>query len=239
MATKDEALTSAPGGFAADLASLPSFFIDPESAAKRIHGKWFWIAPFLIASIVGIAVGMYLMPTILHVTAMAPIPDGTTAEQHEKGLAYAAIGIKVFVFLSPLFTAVLWLVEAALLLGLAMVLGVSARFGALFNLAAGCSLIPTLAGIARAAIIHFKGDVSTAAELNPAMGLDIFLPEGSNKFLVAAAGYFSLFQFWWLVMMALIFAAAFRVSKGKGFAAVVPLWILGLLASTALAVFQK
>jgi hypothetical protein len=239
MATKTEEIPNEASSFAGDLAGLPSFFIDPESAAKRVHSKWFWIVPLLIASIVAIAVGIYMTPLILHVAAVAPMPDGVTPEQHDRGVAFAGTATKIGVYLSPVLTAVIWALEAAILLGLATVTGVSARFGALFNLVAGCAMIQSLAAIATAVILHFKGDVSTAAELKPAMGLDIFMPEGTNKFLVAVGGSFSIFQIWWLVMMALIFAAAFRVSKVKSFAVVLPLWILGVILAMVGAIFQK
>jgi len=80
-------------------------------------------------------------------------------------------------------------------------------------LVAGCGLIQALAAIAALIVLKGKGEVSTREELRPALGLDIFLPEGTNKFLSAFLGYFSVFEIWWIVMMVLIFAAAFRVSN--------------------------
>ncbi len=59
-------------GFASDLAGLSSFFIDPEGAAKRVHGKWFWIVPLLVCSIIAIGVGIYMAPMIVHVAAVSP-----------------------------------------------------------------------------------------------------------------------------------------------------------------------
>ena len=227
------------GGFANDLMGLPSFLIDPEGAAKRVHSKWFWVVPLIVCGVIGISVGLYMAPMIVHVAEVAPLPDGATAEQHERGVPIAGINTKVFVYLSPLLAAIVWALEAAILLGIAAISGVKARFGALFNLVAGCAIIQSLASIATAAILHFKGEPSSSAELKPAMGLDIFLPEGTNKFLIAAGGAFSVFQIWWIVMMALVFAAAFRVSKAKGFAIVLPLWVVGLLLSLVGAVFQK
>ena len=226
-------------GIASDLAGVPSFFIDPESAAKRVHSKWFWVVALLISSIIGIAVGVYMIPMITHVTEIAPIPDGVTQEQHDQGVAFARIAIKFGVYLSPILTALIWAIIAGILLAISTVSGVAAKFGSLFNLVGGCWLIQSLGSIATAIILHFKGDISTQAELKPPMGFDIFLPEGTNKYLMAAGGSFSIFQIWWVVMMALIFSAAFRVSKGKSFAVVLPLWIIGLLLSLVGAIFQK
>jgi hypothetical protein len=226
-------------GFASDLAGLSSFFIDPEGAAKRVHSKWFWIVPLLVCSIIAIGVGIYMAPMIVHVAAVSPIPDGVTAEAHEKQVAITGTFAKVGAFFSPIFIGIFWAIFAGILMGVSVVAGVTGRFGEYFNLIAGCGLIQSLQSIATAVILHFKGDVSTAAELRPAMGLDIFLPEGTNKYLVAAGGSFSVFQIWWLVMFALIYAAAFRVSKGKAFAIAIPLWLVGMLFGMLGAVFQK
>ena len=77
------------------------------------------------------------------------------------------------------------------------------------------------------------------AELRPALGLDIFLPEGTNKFLAAFLGFFSVFEIWWIVMLILILSTAFRVSKGKAVALVLPLVVLSLLFRLGSAAFSQ
>lgn len=239
MATKTDQLPMETAGFASDLAGVPSFFIDPEGAAKRVHSKWFWVVALLVTGIIGIAVGVYMMPMIMHVMDMAPIRDGVTQEQQNQAIAISKIVTKVAVYLSPILATVFWAITAGILLAICAISGVNAKFRSLFNLVGGCWLIQSLGSIATAVILHFKGDISTQAELKPPMGLDIFLPEGTNKFLMAAAGSFSIFQIWWIVMMALVFSIAFRVSKGKAFAIVLPIWFIGLLMSLVGAIFQK
>lgn len=236
MAIKNEEIPNEPSSFASDLAGIPSFLIDPEGAAKRVRSKWFWIAPMLISGIVAVAAYYYIMPFAIHAASVSPVPEGATPEQYVKGVETF---MKFSTYVAPIFVGVISLIEALVLLAMAAVLGVSARFGQLFNLVAGCGIIQTLGAIASSTILHFKGEVSSMAELRPAMGFDIFLPEGANKYLVASGSMFSVFQMWWVVMMVLIFAVAFRVSKGKAFAAVFPLWLLGLAFSLLGAIFQK
>jgi len=235
MAVKEQALPSEPSNFASDLAGIPSFLIDPESAAPRVRSKWFWIGPTLLSIIIGVAVLKHNAPYIIHAAAVSPVPDGMTSEQFNKGAEMQAKLGPYFVPLVLLFYAIF----AGLLLAMSAVLGVGAKFGQVFNLIAGCGIIQSLGTIAAAAVLHFKGEVSSMAELTPAMGLDIFLPEGTNKYLVAAGSAFSIFQIWWVVMMVLIFAAAFKVTKGKAFTAVFPLWLLGLCLALLGAVFRK
>ena len=169
-----------------------------------------------------------------------PPPRGNvTPEQYQRGLAISAIVQKVFIYLAPVFRALLFALQAAILLAASSVMSVGAKFRQLFNLVAGCGLIQALAAIAALVVLKAKGEITSVAELQPALGLDIFLPEGTNKFVMAFLGYFSVFEIWWIVMLVLIFAAAFRVSKGKALAAVAPLVLLNLLWKVGAAAFQR
>ena len=239
MATQDQEIPETTGGLASDVIGLPSFLIDPESAAKRVRSKWFWIVPLIVTSVIGIAVGAFMAPMIVHVAEVAPMPDGVTDQQRQQSIAITKTITNVAFYLTPIFAAVTWAIIAGIMLGLASVLGVKARFLELFNLTGGCWLIQSLSGIATAVILHYKGEISTTAELKPPLGPDIFLAEGTNKFVMAAAASFSIFTIWWVVMMALVIAAAFRVSKAKGFGMVIPLWLLGMVGSLIGAIFQR
>jgi hypothetical protein len=239
MATISPDLPGQPESFANDIAGMPSFFIDPAGAAPRVHSKWFWVWPLLVFSVVSIVAGILVMPLVQHVLEITPPPPNVTPEQYQQRIGIGEIIQKVFVYLAPLFRALLFALQAAILLASSSVMGVGAKFRQLLNLVAGCGLIQVLAAIAGLIILKSKGEISSMAELQPALGLDIFLPEGTNKFLMAFLGYFSVFEIWWIVMLVLIFAAAFRVSKGKAFAVIAPLVLLSLLWRVGAAAFQR
>lgn len=228
-----------PESFAADLAGMGNFFIDPAGAAPRIFSKWFWIGPLVIFSIVSITASSMMMPIMRHVMEIAPIPQNVSPEQYQKSME---MGLKiqgVAIYLAPLIAAILFSIQAAILLGMASIMSVPVKFRSMFNLVAGCTLIQLLASIAAVIILKAKTDVSTMAELRPPLGFDIFLPEGSNKFLAALLGYFSVFEIWWIVMIVLIFSAAFRVSKGKAFSVVLPLILLNIVLRVGAAAFSR
>jgi hypothetical protein len=238
MATISPDLPIKPESFADDVGGMPSFFIDPAGAARHVHTKWFWVGPLVVFSVVSIILGILIMPIVQHVLEVAPQPN-VTPEQYQKTLAISAIVQKVFLYLAPVFRALLFAIQAAILLAACSVISVGAKFRQLFNLVAGCGLIQALGAIAAVVILKAKGEITSMAELQPALGLDIFLPEGTNKFVMAFLGYFSVFEIWWIVMLVLIFAAAFRVSKGKALVAVAPLVILSLLWKVGAAAFQR
>ncbi|HEY7210324.1 MAG TPA: YIP1 family protein [Bryobacteraceae bacterium] len=226
-------------GFASDLAGMGNFFLDPNGAARRVHSKWFWIGPLIVFSIISVVASFLMIPIAQHVMEVAPLPPNTTPEQYQKGMSIGLTIMRISMYFAPVIAAVLFAIQTAVLLGSSAVLGVRARFWQLFNLITGCSLIQALSSIAGLIILKAKGEVATRAELRPALGLDIFMPEGTNKFLTAFLGYFSVFEIWWIVMLVLIFAAAFKVSRGKAFVVVLPLIILSLILRLIGAAFQR
>jgi hypothetical protein len=222
-----------------DLAGMGSFFIDPQSAARRLFHKWFWIGPLVVFSIVSVIASYLMMPIVQHVLEVAPLPAGANPEQYQRGMDMAMTVQRISMYFSPAITAVIMALQALVVFATCSILTVDAKFRWIFNLVAGCSLIQVLAAIAGIVILKAKGEVSTMGELRPALGLDIFLPEGTNKLVMAFLGYFSIFEIWWIVMMVLVFSAAFRVTKGKAFAATLPLIVLSILFRLGAAAFPR
>jgi hypothetical protein len=237
--------TTVPGSsaqsetFANDLAGMGSFFIDPPGAARRVFHKWFWIGPLVVFSIVSMVASYLMLPMVQHVLEVSPIPAGSSPEQYQSGMDVAMTIQRVSMYFSPAIVAVILALQALVIWATCSVLTIDVKFRWLFNLVAGCSLIQVLASIASLAILKGKGEISTMAELRPALGLDIFLPEGTNKYATAFLGYFSIFEIWWIVMMVLVFSTAFRVSKGKALAAVLPLIMVSILLRMGAAAFQR
>jgi Yip1 domain len=227
------------GSFAGDLVGMFNFFIDPAGAAKLIRHKWFWVGPVVLLSIVGIVIGILVMPIVQQVLLSQPPPPGQDPAQYQKGLAIGLAIQRYATYCSPILVVILIAISAAIVLASCSVMQIKTKFLWLFNLLAGVSLINLLQSIATYLIIKGKGEINTPAELQPPLGLDIFMGEGTNKFLTAFVGYFSVFQIWYIVMLVLVFAAAFKVSKGKALAAVAPLLILTLLLKLGGAAFQR
>jgi hypothetical protein len=139
----------------------------------------------------------------------------------------------------PVFLLIFNLIQAGILLASSTMVAVRARFFELFNLVSGCGIISALQMVAWAIILMLKHEISSPGEIRPPLGFDIFLPEGTNKFLFAGIGYFSLFTVWSLVMMILTYSAGFRVSKSKATFAVLPNFLLGFFFTLVGAAFQK
>lgn len=215
--------------FADDLVGMGSFFIDPEGAAKRAFHKWFWIGPLIVVSIIAIVTQMVRLPITQEVMQTMQLPNGVTEQQWDKQMQVSLMIQHIAVWASPVIVIILYLFQAAVLLAMCSILTVNAKFRTLFNIVAGCSLISSLEAIASVIVLKMKAPVSTIAELKPPLGLDIFLSEGSNKMLLGLLSYFTIFNIWWIIMMVLVLATAFRMTKGKAFTIVLPIILISLV----------
>jgi hypothetical protein len=225
--------------FADDLAGMGSYFIDPEGAARRATHKWFWIGPLIVVSIIAIVTQLVRMPITQQVMETMPLPNGMTEAQWDKQMHISMIVQNVAVWLSPVLVVIIFSVETVILLAMSSILTAGAKFRALFNIVAGCAVVGSLEAIASVVVLKMKAPVATMAELKPPLGFDIFLGEGTNKYLMAFLGYFTIFQIWWMIMLILVLASALRISKGKAFAIMSPLIIFGLLFALVGAAFTK
>ncbi len=225
--------------FGDDLAGMGSFFIDPEGAARRAYHKWFWIGPLIVVSIIAIVTQVVRLPITQQMMETMQLPNGVTEAQWNKQMQISIMVQHIAVFFSPILVAIIFAIQAVILLGMCAIVTVNAKFRTLFNVVAGCSLIGSLEAIASVIVLKMKAPVSTMAEMKPPLGLDIFLSEGTNKYLMSFLGYFTVFQIWWLIMMVLVLAATLRISKGKAFAITLPLVFFGLLFAIVGAVFAK
>lgn len=225
--------------FMGDLAGMFSFFIDPNGAARVLSHRWFWVAPLIFTSICSIAYTLGSAPLLHHFMETAPLPPNITPEQYARTMQIQTTIYRALVYVLPVFAIVGTAIQAGVLFGLSSVAALRAKFLQLFNLVAGCSVITALQVLAWLVILKAKGDISSATDLKPPLGLDILMPPGTNKFLLATLGYFSLFQIWWIVMAVAVYSAAFGTGKGKAATVVLPLVLLGLLLTLFGTIFQK
>jgi hypothetical protein len=224
---------------AADVAGMGGFFIDPAGAARCLSHRWFWLGPVILVSCVSIFVQWQMIPVVRHVLETGPVPANASPEQVQSGIAMGLRVQQVTLYVTPLIVLGMLAIQAAIVMGMSSLLSVQAKFRQTLNLVAGCSLISALGGIATLIVVKAKGEVSSMAALRPPLGLDIFLPETTNKFVLAFVGYFSVFQIWLIVMFVLTFAAAFRTKKSAAFTAYLPVIVLTLLFSLIGAAFQR
>ncbi len=229
-----------PASFLDDFAGVTDFLIDARGAARRLPRKLFWIAPIVIVSIIMLVCGIMNFPIVQQAMANQPPPANVSPEQFQNQMRI------VFVFhessrllLSSADDCHSWRYRRLVIMASCVIIDLKPKFLEMFNLMAGLSIIDGLKTIATTVVLHMKGEPTGMADLQPALGLDIFAPTGTSKVLVAFLGYLNVFGIWQIVMAILIFAIAYRVNKTKAAVAVAPLFALGLLLRLVGAMFSR
>lgn len=228
-----------PAGFLSDFAGITDFLIDARGAARRLPRKFFWIAPLIVVSIIALVCGVMNFPIVQQAMNNQPPPANVSPEQFQNQMRIGLMIQKVATYFSPLLMIVFMAISALIIMASCVIVDLKPKFLEMFNLMAGLSIIDGLKIVATTVILHMKGEPTGIADLQPALGLDIFAPTGANKVLVAFLGYLNVFGIWQIVMAILIFAAAYRVSKTKAAIATVPLFALGLLLRLVGAMFSR
>lgn len=228
------------GSLATDLAAMANVFIDPAATVKSIDRKWLWLWPVLITAIVGTVFAVILVPISVQLGLQASTQaQSMTPEQLQRGLSLGIMIGKIIAFLSPIWVVLKLLLLAWLLSVACSIMSMKATFRQLFTLLSVCSLIQLLQAIATYIVIRSKGEIQTLEELMPPFGMDIFVRGETSKFLLAFLNFFSLFEIWYLVILAIGLAALTNSSKGKAFAAITPVWVLPLLFVLVGAAFRR
>lgn len=219
-------------------AGLMNVFVDPSITAKAIPRNYFWLWPVLIMTIASLVFAVISSPIVSEVLRTHP-PEGMDPAKWAQSLPMIQLFTTVMLFLSPLWMILGMIISAALVLVACNVLDIKVSFRNLFTMVAACSLIKLIQYIAAGAVVFAKrNDIQSMEELNPGFGLDIFLHDGVSKILLAFFNFFSIFEIWYIVVLAFCFAYFTRNGKARAFIATSPAWLIALLFTLVGALFR-
>jgi Yip1 domain len=203
-------------------------FVDPAGLAKAVKAKLSWLWPLIIVSIIFVVFGYLMMPYTLQLGEVRLAQQNVPPERLENARNMTRTITQVFVYLVPVFIVLFTMLGAWLVAVTGSIVGLRAKFRDIFSLMMATSLIASLQYIATYIVLRSKGDEITSQEqMTPAFGLDIFIP--AHGVLLTLLNFFSIFQIWSLVILALALASLTGSSKGKAFAAITPAWLIPLI----------
>lgn len=215
-------------GAASGFLGMFNVFVDPGGLAKAVKAKLFWVWPLIILSIIFLVFGNLMMPYTLQLGEARIAQQNIPPEGLERARNMARIFTQVIVYLVPVFIVLFTMLGAWLVGVTGSIVGVRAKFRDIFSIMMATSLIAALQYIATYIVLRTKGDEITSQEqMSPAFGLDIFIP--AHGALLTLLNFFSIFQIWSLVILALTLASLTGCSKGKAFAAITPAWLIPLI----------
>jgi hypothetical protein len=219
------AVVSAAGGFAR---SLYEIFTDPAKVFARIDAGLPWWKPFIVVSVVAMAIGYIMVP--FRRQAVMPTLQQLPPEQMEQALEnmrrFGAVGIVAI----PIIMIVLYLIIAGITHIVINVMSQRASFKKTLSLLFFCGLIPLVEQIIATAIIASRGveSVESMADLKMSLGFAALMPNASGA-LVALAESLSLFQIWYYVVLVLGIAAIFKLSRKQAVIGILPIWLISFL----------
>jgi hypothetical protein len=215
-------------GAASGILGMFNAFIDPAGLAKAAKAKLFWLWPLIVVSIIFIVFGNLMLPYSLQLGEARLAQQSVPPERLENARNMTRIITNVVVYLIPLFIVLFSMLGAWLVSVTGSIVGLKAKFRDIFNIMMATSLIGSLQFIATYIVLRTKGDEITSQEqMSPAFGLDIFIP--AHGVLLAILNFFSIFQIWSLVILALALASLTGSTKGKAFVAITPAWLIPLI----------
>jgi hypothetical protein len=227
------------GGVTDGLVGMMNVFVDPATTAKHVPSKLSWLWPVLVLCIGYLVFGYLMMPYALQLVDAKMAERSLAPEQLERAQSMTHMVTRITTPLTPVFVIAFLALFALLIKVVYSMMDVRPRFRDVFSLLAACSLIPMMQYIATYIVLHAKGDSITSTEqMIPPFGLDIFF-QGSKGMFFVLLNFFSIFQIWYLIVLALGLAYLTKSSKAKAFMAITPVWLLPLFFRLLGAMFQR
>ncbi len=214
---------------------LFNVLIEPTAVFERVREKPKFLAPFLVLAVVLAITVVLLMPYQRAAMAerMAQIvqqnPQAAAAIQ--KAQKFAFVGV---VFAPIIFGIVLLLIGTVLWV-LVSVFSGEGKFSILLSLATYASVPGILLQIATMVVLMIKGvaAVTSPADLQPALGLDLLAP-GATGFVLACLAGINPFSLWGAFLTATGVAVTHKTSKGTAWTVAVILLVIVVLLRAVL-----
>ena len=218
--------------------AILNIFIDPAESVRNMEGRFAWVWPFLLSSIVGIGISFLIAPVMVQLMRTNP-PGNIPAESLEKAIETMGKMQTFTAVIQPLGLGIMLAITSLLLFAACSVLDVKAKFMQLFTLVSHAGLVLSLGAVAGAIVVKMKGELQSMLELQPSFGPDMLLPEGSSGVLIGFMKCLDLFHLWYYVVLVLALAAMFKVSKGKALGIAVPIIFLMFIFTMATSMFSN
>lgn len=203
---------------------------EPGAVFERVREKPRFLMPFIGLSVVQMIVTFLNLPFIKAMmqarAASAPAGGPDPSKFAAIGIVFVPIGIALILLLA---TLVLWV--------LVSVMGGETKFSAMLSVVTYAS-VPTvvLLSIVAAIVLQMKGvgSVTSPADMQPALGLDLLAP-GATGFMGAVLKGVNPFSIWGLVLTAIGVQTVAKVSKGTAYTVATIGFLLGILIQGAFA----
>lgn len=218
-------------------------FVSPKRTFASIAERPSWLAPLVLLVVLGTSVGALLNTKmnwgeyIRHKAEENTRFSQLSEEQKDQAVAgqikfWSSFSYGAAVVAVPLLALIFALIYWG---AFNLFSGAGLRYGAAFGITTHAFLPTAIANILALIILPLKSYGDVDPENVVATSLRAYLPDGAPKALVALGGSLELFWIWFLVLVAIGFAAANpkKIKPASSFAIVFGLWGVWVLAKVA------
>jgi hypothetical protein len=208
--------------------SMLDIFIDPVKVVRRIAAGSSWWQPFIVLSVVSIALALINQPLT---DKMIEAQYGTgDAEQLERMRS----AMETWKYLGYVAVPILILVANLIIAGIAhlvnSIVSMRASFKKTLSLSMYCGFISVLSQIIGTVIVWMRGveSIESAADLRVSFGIAALMPD-LKGFWYNVAESFSLFQIWYYILFVIGVSVIFSIERKKAVATGIAVWLVSLL----------
>ena len=184
-------------------------FTNPRETMADIVTRPTWLVPLIILMLTS-AVSVFFLQDLILENALDDMSKRPNVTQEQ--MAAATPMIKIFTWIVPLFVPIINLIVAALFLFIGnVILGGESNFRTAFAVTCWSGLVTVVSSIVNVPLMLNRGEMRNATSLN------FMLPWEENQSpLFFVLSQIDIFYLWWLVVLGLGFAAAYKLSTKKG-----------------------
>lgn len=213
------------GGF---FASILDIFIDPMKVFRRIEHGVSWWKPFVVLSVIGVAITVIAAPMTSRLIEVQYADVG--AEQYDQMMS----AIDTWRYVGYIAVPIVVLLSSVIIAGVAhlvnSVVSMRANFKKTLTLTFYCGFIGVLSQIVSYLIIWARGieTIESAADMRVSFGFAALFPE-LEGFWYRFSESLSLFQIWYYILFVLGVAAIFSIERKKAVITGVAVWLVSFL----------
>ena len=219
------------------VARIVGVLFAPDDTFASIAKRPTWVAPFLVLIVLSIASGVIMAKRL---DFAAPVRDQMESrkdippETADRAVRMAGAFGKVASYAAPVFTAIIMLIVAGVLLLAFRLFGGEGTFAQAWAATLYAFMPSVIKSLIVLLVIVIKGGaqispIAIATLVRSNVGF-LFDPK-TNPMAFALATNFDLFSIWVLVLLIIGFAHLARVSKAKSAAIVISLWLVKVVLS--------
>ena len=211
--------------------NILNVFATPTEVFVRVKENPKWLGAFAFITVVSMVVAVFAAPFAKEIALLA-LSQKLQADQAEQAVAMSQRFQYIGLAVAPLLLLLRWLVIAAVLYFVAILLSVEAlKFKTVYAVVVYSEMILLLMGVINILLLYLKGigSVHHITDLQAIIGLDILLTDRSaNLPLFTLLNSINVFSIWYLGTLTIGISVITNLSKLKSAVLVTSGWLLGV-----------